>query len=185
MFLPPASQHAGIKFNFTIVKDNEEIQFFTATILEWKHLLKPDQYKDTIVESLRFLSSAKRVVVFAFTIMPNHFHLIWQIKSPHKLADVQRDFLKFTAQQIMKDLEKHHLKVLEKFIVNTIDRKHQIWERNPLTIPIYSREILEQKLDYIHYNPVQEKWKLVADAVRYPYSTMSFYELGDKKFDFC
>ncbi len=54
MFLPPASQLVGIKFNFTIVKDNEEIQFFTATILEWKHLLKPDKYKDTIVESLSF-----------------------------------------------------------------------------------------------------------------------------------
>jgi len=166
------------------VQDHEEIQFFTATILEWKHLLKPDKYKDIIVESLKFLSLENRAIIFAFTIMPNHFHLLWKIKAPHKLSDVQRDFLKFTAQQIMKDLEKYHPQVLIKFLVNAIDRKHQIWERNPLTIPLYSREMLEQKLIYIHLNPVQEKWKLVHYAVDYPYSTMSFYEKDDKRFDF-
>lgn len=56
---------------------NEEIQFFTTTVLAWKHLLKPDKYKDLIVESLRFLSIENGVDVFGFTIMPNHFHLIW------------------------------------------------------------------------------------------------------------
>ena len=53
-----------------------------------------------------------------------------------------------------------------------------------MSVPIYSREVLEQKLDYIHHNPVQEKWKLVDDAVDYKYSTMSFYERGDCIFDF-
>ena len=30
-------------------------QYFTATILDWKHLLKSDKYKDVIMESLQFL----------------------------------------------------------------------------------------------------------------------------------
>jgi len=47
------------------VQDHEEIQFFTATILEWKHLLKPDKYKDIIVESLKFLSLENRAIIFA------------------------------------------------------------------------------------------------------------------------
>ena len=166
------------------MQDNEEIQFFTATVLEWKQLLKPDKYKDIIVESLKFLSEEKRVDVFAFTIMPNHFHLIWKIKAPHKLSDVQRDFLKFTSQQIKKDLEQNHPQVLEKFKVDAVDRKYQIWERNPLSIPIYSRAVMEQKLEYIHHNPVQDKWKLVDEAVNYKYSTMSFYERGESIFDF-
>jgi len=84
----------------------------------------------------------------------------------------------------MKDLEKHHPIVLEKFIVNAIDRKHQIGERNPLTIPHYSRQMLEQKLIYLHHNPVQEKWKLVDNAVDYPYSTMSFYENGNARINY-
>ena len=45
------------------------VQFFTATILEWKHLLKQDQYKDIIVESLRYFVKEQRVKVNAFVIM--------------------------------------------------------------------------------------------------------------------
>jgi hypothetical protein len=40
-------------------------QFYTATILEWKHLLKPDKYKDIIIQSLQYLTSHKqRVTIF-------------------------------------------------------------------------------------------------------------------------
>jgi len=38
-------------------------QFFTATILQWKHLLKEDEYKDIIIKSLQFLTNEKSVVV--------------------------------------------------------------------------------------------------------------------------
>ncbi len=54
----------------------ESPQFFTATILEWKRLLKPDKYKDIIISSLEFLVQNKRVQVNAFVIMDNHIHLI-------------------------------------------------------------------------------------------------------------
>jgi putative transposase len=52
-------------------------QFFTATILDWKSLLKEDKYKDINVSSLQFLVKNKRVKVFSFVIMPNHLHPIW------------------------------------------------------------------------------------------------------------
>ena len=54
-------------------------QFFTATILEWKHLLRPDKYKNIIADSLNFLVKEKRVAVYGFVIMPNHMHLVWHI----------------------------------------------------------------------------------------------------------
>lgn len=51
--------------------------FYTATILEWKHLLKPDKYKDIIIQSLYFFSTQNKIKVFGLVIMPNHIHLIW------------------------------------------------------------------------------------------------------------
>jgi putative transposase len=51
-------------------------QFFTATILEWKPLLKEDAFKNIIIDSLRFLKNEKSIVIYAFVIMPNHIHLI-------------------------------------------------------------------------------------------------------------
>jgi len=53
----------------------ESPQFFTATILEWKRLLKPDKYKEIIISSLQFLVENKRVKVNAFVVMDNHIHL--------------------------------------------------------------------------------------------------------------
>src|SRR5882757_6905252 len=74
-------------------------QFFTATILEWKHLLKEDEYKDIIIKSLLFLKHEGSIIIYAFVIMPNHIHLIWQIQDGYKRENVQMRFLKFTAQQ--------------------------------------------------------------------------------------
>lgn len=92
----------------------EYVQFFTATLLQRKHL-KPDKYKQIILDSLRFLVEQNRVKVYGFVIMINHIHIIWHIQSEHKRENVQRDFLKYTAQQIQSDLEKHHPKVLPSF----------------------------------------------------------------------
>jgi putative transposase len=48
------------------------------------------------------------------------------VQPGNKREQVQRDFLKFTAQQIKSDLSLHHPKVLEHFYVNAADRKYQI-----------------------------------------------------------
>ncbi len=158
----------------------EYVQFFTATILEWKHLLKPDKYKQIILNSLQFLVEQKRVKVYGFVIMINHIHIIWHVQPEHKRENVQRDFLKFTAQQIKADLEKHHQRVLPSFLVNAKDRKYQIWERNPLSIDIWSREVLWQKLRYMHQNPVRAcvcQW-----AEQYYWSSARFYHTGIDNF---
>jgi len=74
-------------------------QFFTATILEWKPLLATNDYKGIIINSLLYLrkeQAIQAIKVYAFVIMPNHIHLIWQIQDGFK--NVQLRFLKFTAQ---------------------------------------------------------------------------------------
>lgn len=159
-------------------EEQNQIQFFTATVLEWKHLLREDSYKAIIVSSLQFLAEEKRVDSYGFVIMPNHIHLLWKINEGFKRPDVQKDFLKYTAQQIKKELEAKHTACLDQFLVNAKDRKYQYWERNPLSIAIYSREVLEQKLDYIHLNPVQEKWNLGVSALDYRFSSIRFMKKG-------
>lgn len=157
-------------------------QFFTATILEWKKLLQPDKYKEIIIDSMRFIVEDNRVVINAFVIMSNHMHLIWQMKAGNMADAVQRDFLKFTAQQMKKDLQKNHPQVLSHFEVNASDRKYQFWERNPLSIELRSQEVYEQKLDYIHQNPVKAGVCLLPEE--YQYSSARFYELNIDDFGF-
>ncbi|MES1223833.1 MAG: transposase, partial [Bacteroidota bacterium] len=126
-------------------------------------------------DSLKFLVTNKRVVVYGFVIMPNHIHIIWQVQAGFKKSDVQRDLLKYTAQQIKFDLQKHHPLVLEKFKVAIKDREYQFWEYRPLSIDLWSQQIFEQKLNYIHENPIKEKWKLSETPESYYYSSAAFY----------
>ena len=158
--------------------------FFTATILDWKKLLAPDKYKDLIVNSLRFLVEQKRIELYGFVIMPNHIHVLWLILPPHKREAIQRDFLKFTAQKIKKDLKENHLQVLTHFKVGGSDRKYQFWQRNPLSIYCYSDQMIEQKLTYIHDNPTQDKWQLVSLPEQYIYSSAKFYIENQDEFGF-
>ncbi len=158
-----------------------EIDFFTATILEWKFLLLNDKYKDLIVGSLRYLVEKQKIQLFAFAIMNNHMHLLWHVNLPFKREDVQRDFLKFTAQMIIMDLKITQPDLLNEYYVGSKDRKYQIWERNPLTVNIWDEGIIIQKIEYIHQNPV--KAGLCTYADEYRYSSASFYSKGIDPFE--
>ncbi|KYG81082.1 transposase IS200 family protein [Roseivirga ehrenbergii] len=164
--------------------ENHHVQFFTATILKWIPILKNDELKQIIVNSMAFLVEDKRCDIYGFVIMPNHIHMIWKIGDGHLLSNVQRDFLKFTSQQIRFYLRDNFPESLTKFEVNLKDRKYQIWQRNALSVDLFSRKVIEQKLDYIHANLVAGKWQLAEDFVSYKYSSASFYEDGKSHFTF-
>jgi putative transposase len=160
----------------------EHPEFITVTCLNWQPVLQDNLFKDIILESLNFLVGEKRVTVYAFAIMSNHFHLIWQMTGDHTRDKVQRDFLKFTSQQILKHLKEEQSSLLVNLAVNAKDRKYQVWERNSLGIPLWSSAALYQKLDYIHNNPV--KAGLCKYAEEYKYSSAKFYLMGKNAWQF-
>jgi REP element-mobilizing transposase RayT len=151
-------------------------QFYTATILEWKPLLKQNKYKDVVIDSLRFLVNEKRINLYAFVIMSNHIHLIWQPLGDFTPDKIQHSLMSFTANQIKNDLQENHPQVLSHFKVEAKDRDYQFWERNSLSIDLFSEAVFIQKLDYIHWNPV--KAGLCRLPEEYYYSSAKFYECG-------
>ena len=165
-----------------MVYEENHPQFFTATINEWHHILKDDAVKDIIIGSLRFLVKANRVNVYGFVIMSNHLHLIWRIKSPHLQKNVQRDFLKYTAQQIKFYLKQHDELLLETCRVNHHDRAYMIWKTDSLSVDLYSEKVFSQKMDYIHNNPVSAGLCNLPEA--YKYSSAGYYLLNKSEWDF-
>lgn len=158
--------------------------FFTATVLNWKHILKPDKYKDVLIESFKFLVSTNRVRIFAFVIMPNHFHTIWRINKSLEKSNFQRDSMKFTGQTILRDLKFNHAEIHNTMYVGAKDRKYQFWERNPLSVPLYSQKVVEQKINYIHANPINPRWNLADEPQDYKYSSAKYYYTGKDEFGF-
>ena len=52
----------------------------------------------------------------------------------------------------------------------------------PLAIQITNRVMAGEKLDYMHYNPLQPHWQLCKDPIEYRFSSARFYETGDDEF---
>lgn len=70
----------------------------------------------------------------------------------------------------------HHKKELADYLVNAKDRTYQFWERNALSIDLWTEEVLVQKLNYLHQNPVRAGLANFPD--HYKYSSAMFYKAG-------
>lgn len=165
-----------------MIHAKEHAEFVTITCLDWKPILEDDRIKNIIIESLTYLTTHNRISVYAFVIMSNHMHLIWQMLGDHKRENVQRDFLKYTAQKVIKYLEHHDKDLLAALLIQAKDRKYQVWQRNSLGVPLWSDSVLWQKLEYIHNNPV--KAGMCRDASEYVYSSARFYFKDDNMWKF-
>jgi REP element-mobilizing transposase RayT len=164
--------------------DLHEIYFWTATIKDWNTLLKTDQFKDIIIESLFYLSEKKKIEVFGFVIMPNHMHLIWKMLSMNGKESPASSLLKFTSHSFEKKILLESKNHLMPFKVLARNKKFEFWQRDSLAIPLFTKNIAFQKLDYIHANPVRGHWQLAKDSCLYKYSSASFYEQGASIFSF-
>ena len=91
--------------NNNIVNDDKKFLFLYCHVLDWKHILKSDKYKDVLIESFKYRVEKKLLRIFAFVIMPNHFHTVWKINESLEKSDFQRNMLKFTGQTILRDLK--------------------------------------------------------------------------------
>ncbi len=166
------------------------LTFFTATILNWYNLLVKDEIKQIVIESLKFLVENKRLVVYCFVIMPNHIHIIADSKNNDN-DSINEDniikkqvketpfasLLKYTGHKLKKYL-KDYPDILVKFKVSENDRNYRFWQNRPHHINLYSRNVIHQKMGYIHNNPLQDKWSLVDFAEEYFYSSAKFYKTG-------
>lgn len=153
--------------------------FFTATILNWQPLLISDHNKQILIDECIRLVEFNRIRIYAFVIMPNHYHLLWSINEKYQPENIQRDFHEWTARQLIKSNTNDPLR-MQPFRVEAADRAIQIWERNPLAVKLFTEAVIWNKVDYIHNNPCSEKWRLAKHPEDYKYSSANYY-LHNKK----
>ena len=85
---------------------------------------------------------------------------------------------------ISKNLKNNYPKLFSRFQVEEADRRIRIWQRDPLAVLMDSINKVEQKINYIHLNPLQSHWNLCKRPEEYPWSSAEFYENGIDRFGF-
>ena len=158
------------------------VEFFTATCLNWQHLLDRNDHKQILIDSLKFMVMENRIWLYGFVIMPNHIHLLWRRQDAWIERSTEQIFLKFTAQQIKFRILYNYPDELLSYQSTQRDRKYQFWERRPYKATMYNRKIACQKLNYMHYNPV--KARLCEVPENYWFSSYRYYELNQDDWGF-
>jgi len=168
------------------IHNQKGLYFLTLTTVGWIDIFTRAIYRDILVESLNYCIKEKGLVVYGYVIMSNHIHLIAQSESEtQSLSDIIRDFKSFTAKQIKRKLEdvktgesrREWLTYLFSYFArgNQRNRTFQFWQSDNHPIELWSPKVIEQKLAYIHWNPVTAK--IVMEPSHYIYSSASNYFL--------
>ncbi len=161
--------------------------FLTFTVIDWVDVFTRKKYKLEIVDSLNYCVQEKGLIIYAWVIMSNHVHVIWQAKEGFQLSPIIRDFKKFIAKKIISLIENENesrkiwmLKKFE-FAGKRLKRisKYKFWkdDNHAIFLDPFWPEMIDQKLDYIHNNPV--KAMLVDEPYHYIFSSAIDY-YGDK-----
>ena len=160
--------------------------FITFSVVGWIDVFSREQYKTLFINSLKYCQEQKGMVLHAWVIMTNHVHLIIS-SSTNKIEYIVRDCKKFTSKQIIKAIQENNNESRQEWMlnlfgyagrsnINNID--YQFWKQDYHPIELNSVERIQQRLNYLHENPV--KSGLVWEAWHYKYSSAIDYYTNEK-----
>ena len=143
---------------------NEEgIYFITPTIVSWIDLFTRKAYSELVLDSLKYCQKEKGLIVHAWCIMPSHLHLIISKTGREKLSSIVRDFKKFTSKSIIEEIENINESrkewLLREFKAAGMplkrNKNYKVWQDGNHPIELDTNKMLEQRLSYLHNNPVE------------------------------
>lgn len=171
----------GVKHN---IKKNTTY-YLTLTVVGWVDVFTRHNHKDALIESLRYCIKNKGLNVYAYCLMTNHLHMVANCNEPFQLKDVIRDFKRHTVKtiidQIINKPESRREWMLREFeaAADKTDRNktYKFWKSGNHAIELFTEKFVWEKINYIHNNPVNEKF--VKNPQEWLYSSASNYWYGE------
>ena len=147
------------------IQDHQIPHFITFATVQWVDALSRPQYKDIIIASLKYCVENKGLILYAYVIMNNHVHFIAAARPKHNLSDILRDFKKFTSKKLIdtiinsrRESRRTWMKWIFEFAgaKNSNNSQFQFWQQDNHPIELSTSVIEDQRLNYLHNNPVKE-----------------------------
>ncbi len=157
------------------IYNSEYPHFVTCTFVRWLPLFSRREIADLALTSLRWLHDTAHLQIYGWVFMENHLHAI--LRSPN-LSHSLWQFKAFTAREIVDSFQKSNneplLRKLEQAkLPGKHDQHFQVWQEGSHPEQIVSREMMIQKLEYLHFNPVRRGF--VDRGEQWRYSSMRDY----------
>jgi REP element-mobilizing transposase RayT len=144
------------------IGEQDELYFVTFQIVRWVDIFTRQVYRDIVIDSLRFCQRTKGLEIYAYVIMSNHIHLLMR-SNMGSLSNIIREIKSFTAREILKTVDtesesrRNWMLNLFEFSAKQQKRseKYQLWTHENHAEIIYSNHFMDEKINYIHENPVR------------------------------
>ncbi|UXE67667.1 MAG: transposase [Chryseotalea sp. WA131a] len=146
------------------IRNLDKLYFVTFTVIHWLDVFIRREYKDIFLDSLRYCQKNKGLEVCAYCIMSSHVHMIIGRNGEESLEGIIRDIKKFTSVKIIEAIKANPQESRKEWLVwlferagkkNSNNTRYQFWQQHNHPIELSTNEIIEQKLEYIHQNPVE------------------------------
>ena len=164
----------------------EGIYFVSFAVVEWLDVFTRKEYKNIIVDSLNYCQKEKGMEIFAWCIMTNHVHLIFRSVKERRPELLIGDLKRFTSKAIVNAIQNNPGESRKEWLIEQFERagnkssnvkKYQFWRHDNKPIELWSNKVIDEKINYIHNNPVEEG--LVFRPEDYVYSSAKDYS-GEK-----
>ena len=159
----------------------EGLYFVSFAVVFWIDVFIRRCYKDILVESLSYCQKNKGLRIHAWCIMSSHVHMI--ISSEEELLPgTLRDMKSYTSAQLKTAIEENPQESRKEWMIlmmkragknNSNNNGFQLWQQNNNPIELFTKKVIQQKLEYIHNNPVIEGF--VEKSEEYLYSSAKDY----------
>jgi REP element-mobilizing transposase RayT len=164
--------------------NKEGLYFVSFATVNWIDVFTRPVYNDIIIESLIYCKDKLGMELYCWCIMPSHIHLIYAAKGNNPEIILGR-FKEYTAKQIVKSIETNIQESRKEWLLWMFKRaaskssnvkNYQFWQHHNKPIELWSAEVIEQKADYIHNNPVEAGF--VIEPWHWKYSSAVDYAEG-------
>ncbi|TRX56178.1 transposase [Fulvivirga sp. M361] len=146
------------------IRDQEKLYFVTFAVVYWIDVFTRRTYREIFMDSLRFCQKNKGLELYAYCLMSNHVHLIIGTNGENKIQNLLRDLKKYTSVKIIEAIKTHYGESRKEWMLwmfeqagrrNSNNKRYQFWQQHNHPIELDTNELMTQKLNYIHNNPVK------------------------------
>lgn len=168
-----------------VIRDHQAPHFINFATVEWVDALSRPVYKDIVIDSIKHCQDNKGLMLYAYVIMNNHIHLIVSAKEGYNLSDILRDMKKHTSKKLLECIIENNQESRKRWMLwlfesagkrNSNNKNYQFWQQDNRPIELSTAAMVDQRLNYIHQNPVKER--IVNEPEHYVYSSVIDYVGG-------
>jgi putative transposase len=155
-----------------------KIYYCTVAVRNGQPIFAADQNKHVLIRYMQSLYDRKRLRIYGYVIMPDHFHLLIEQLKP----DPALDSLLASAGRALYTLLRCEQPLLLDEVVPLEEEDGCIWELPARTTQVTSMQEMLQYLQLMHNNPLSAHWRLCRTAADYTYSSSFYYQSGRDQF---